>query len=218
MSDSKTDAAMEADTQSKLKVKEDIEYIKQQISAALYNIFPEEKPYPVAMDQQTLFGSMVGNSTGNLNPGSSSGGIQTTGGMGGITSDTFYIGDPPGNFNGNGDQIQYVQTPAFPWANGTITIGNPIPPKVGDMSFQIEQNALCIWDGSSWKPIIKQETLEEAFRSFQENATQERNKMLRFCNLELDNEEPLPQEIQDELLIQAFRLKIMKLLQEALKK
>lgn len=91
---------------------------------------------------------------------------------------------------------------------------NPVPkPNLGAISYQLDKSAICIYDGESWKTLISSDVLEKAFQEFRKKETDVVSKMTRFFELELDNEEQLPQAIQDELLTQVFRLKVQKLLE-----
>lgn len=141
----------------------------------------------------------------------------------------MYIGDPVpmtltdgSNPNSHWSQDSNGQliwtTGGISWnpSTGTVSMAQThTTPKVGDISYQVEKAALCIYDGDAWKPLIKIESLAEMYKEFHENAQKEVKDMTRFLNLELDDNEELPQAIQDELLVQAFRLKIHRLIQSA---
>lgn len=164
-------------------------------------------------DANAAASSIVINTTGSSGAGGSSGtGLVVVGG--GSTGSGSGVGNGIITTTGGNGWIEFPNYGVMPIPGyGKI---EPVKEdaEVGDMDVSTDLGSLVMWDGSTWRPLIKLSTLEEMFEKFKANGQKELSDLKRFSNLDLEETDELPQDLQNELLVQAFKLKLYKLLAE----
>ena len=218
-----------------MSIESEIKSVKEQIKESLIKMLPEMEADIenltnsfVSTNGQSFYldpkyvanaGSYTITTTDNTKEITNTAGITT-----GVTSSSYvYIGDPPlqtgGSSGGTGIQFVENKPPSntnvtwTPFPNpGYATITSPKKLEIGDLEINLDdEQSIVMWDGNSWRPLLKLSSLKEMFLQMKTNGQKEIKDLQRF-DLEIEEEDQLPQELQDELLVQAFKLKLYKLL------